>query len=59
MKTKFLSIVMTAVAVMFSLSTTAQITGVELARKSQENTLLTNKNDQAIRYVEMEAPIVQ
>jgi len=58
MKTKFLSIVMTAVAVMFSLSTTAQITGVELARKSQENTLLTNKNDQAIRYVEMEAPIV-
>ncbi len=58
MKTKFLSIVMTAVAVMFSLSTTAQITGVELARKSQENTLLTNKNDQAIRYVEMEAPII-
>ncbi len=58
MKTKFLSIVMTAVAVMFSLSTTAQITGVELARKSQENTLLTDKNDQAIRYVDMEAPIV-
>ena len=56
MKNNFLSIVI-ALA-MLTASASAQITGVELARKSQGNTLLTNKNDQAIRYVEMEAPIV-
>lgn len=39
-------------------SASAQITGVELAREKQGSAFLTNENDQVIRYVEMEAPIV-
>ncbi len=39
-------------------SASAQITGVELAREKQGSAFLTNENDQVVRYVEMEAPIV-
>ena len=39
-------------------SASAQITGVELARKQQGNAFQTNENDQVIRKIEMEAPIV-
>ena len=41
-----------------STTTTAQITGVELARKQQGSAFQTNENDKVIRKVEMDAPIV-
>ena len=41
-----------------STTATAQITGVELARKQQGSAFQTNENDKVIRKVEMDAPIV-
>ncbi len=46
------------VAMLFSTTASAQITGVELMREKQGSAFQTNKNDQVIRQVEMEAPIV-
>ena len=45
-------------AMLFSTTASAQITGVELMREKQGSAFQTNKNDQVIRQVEMEAPIV-
>ncbi len=58
MRRLFISIVSIISAVLVSATATAQITGVELARDKQGSAFQTNKNDQVIRYVEMEVPIV-
>jgi len=56
---KFFTIVASIVATaMLSTNATAQITGVELARKQQGSAFQTNENDKVIRHVEMDAPIV-
>ena len=56
---KHLIACITSIALMlFSATATAQITGVELARKQQGTAFQTNENDKVIRHVEMEAPIV-
>ena len=56
---KFFTIAASIVAtVMLSTNATAQITGVELARKQQGTAFQTNENDKVIRHVEMDAPIV-
>ena len=56
---KFFTIVALIVATaMLSTNATAQITGVELARKQQGSAFQTNENDKVIRHVEMDAPIV-
>ena len=58
MKRLFTVIASIAATALLSTSATAQITGVELAREKQGNAFQTNENDQIIRKVEMEAPIV-
>ncbi len=56
---KHLIACITSIALMlFSATATAQITGVELARKQQGTAFQTNENDKVVRPVEMEAPIV-
>ena len=56
---KHLIACITSIALMlFSATATAQITGVELARKQQGTAFQTNENDKVIRHVEMDAPIV-
>ena len=55
---RIFSVVSALVAMLVSTTAVAQITGVELARKSQGTAFQTNANDQVIRYVEMEAPII-
>ena len=56
---KHLIACITSIALMlFSATATAQITGVELARKQQGTSFQTNENDKVIRHVEMDAPIV-
>ncbi len=55
---KIFSVLSMLVAMLISTTASAQITGVELMRKSQGSDFHTNKNDQVIRQVEMEAPIV-
>ena len=58
MKKLFTILASIVAAVMLSTNATAQITGVELARKQQGTAFQTNENDKVIRYVEIDAPIV-
>ena len=55
---KIFSVLSMFAAMLFSTTASAQITGVELMREKQGSAFQTNKNDQVIRQVEMEAPIV-
>ena len=55
---KIFSILSMAVAMLVSTTASAQITGVELARKQQGSEFQTNKNDQPIRYVDIESQVV-
>ena len=55
---KIFSVLSMFVAMLLSTTVSAQITGVELMREKQGSAFQTNKNDQVIRQVEMEAPIV-
>ena len=55
---KIISVLSMFAAMLISTTTSAQITGVELAREKQGSAFQTNANDQVIRHVEMEAPIV-
>ena len=55
---KFFSVLSMFAAMLISTTASAQITGVELMREKQGSAFQTNKNDQVIRQVEMETPIV-
>ena len=55
---KIFSVLSMLVAMLISTTASAQITGVELMREKQGSAFQTNENDQVIRQVEMEAPIV-
>ena len=55
---KLFSVLSIFVAMLVSTTASAQITGVELMREKQGSAFQTNKNDQVIRQVEMDAPIV-
>ena len=58
MKRTLIAIVYAALAIAIAAPASAQITGVELARKSQGSAFQTNENDIIIRKVEMESEIV-
>ena len=58
MKKRVISIISSVMMLLVATTANAQITGVELAREKQGSAFQTNKNDQVIRYVDMEAPIV-
>ena len=58
MKKQLFAIVAAILAIAFAAPATAQITGVKLAREEQGSAFQTNENDQIIRHIEMEAPIV-
>jgi alkyl hydroperoxide reductase subunit AhpF len=59
MKKTIISALSVLVAMVMAVPSTAQITGVELARKSQDpNKLLTHENDKVVRVVEAEADII-
>ena len=58
MKKQLFAIVAAILAIAFAAPATAQITGVRLAREEQGSAFQTNENDQIIRHIEMEAPIV-
>ena len=53
-----ISFIVSIALMLLSSSATAQVTGVELARKQQGTAFQTNENDKVIRHVEMDAPIV-
>ena len=55
---KIISVLSMFAALLISTTASAQITGVELMREKQGSAFQTNANDQVIRQVEMEAPIV-
>ena len=55
---KIFSVLSMLVAMLISTTASAQITGVELMREKQGSAFQTNENDQIIRKVEMDAPIV-
>ena len=58
MKKQLFAIVAAILAIAFAAPATAQITGVKLAREEQGTAFQTNENDQIIRHIEMDAPIV-
>ena len=59
MKKIIFSALSVMMAMVMAIPSNAQITGVELARKSQDpNKLLTHENDQVVREVEAEADII-
>ena len=55
---KIISVLSIMTALLLSTTVSAQITGVKLAREEQSSAFQTNENDQVIRYINMEAPIV-
>ena len=59
MKKIFISVFSSLLAMVMALPSNAQITGVELARKSQNpNQLLTHENEKVVREVEADADII-